>query len=45
MNFLENSIKYTNEGQIELKVENSVNNPELICITISDTGIGIHPDY
>src|SRR5690606_15725352 len=38
-NLLTNAIKFTDEGYVELRL--SVRNPQMLVITVSDTGIGI----
>ncbi|MGE5499655.1 MAG: ATP-binding protein [Syntrophothermus sp.] len=42
-NLLHNAIKYTNSGEISLKVYRQ--DTEKICIDVSDTGIGMSEDY
>lgn len=42
-NFLDNALKYTNEGEIELKVE-LLENKQKIKVSVSDTGVGIPED-
>jgi PAS domain S-box-containing protein len=42
-NLIDNAIKYTNSGKIDINIyKNEMNN---YCVIISDTGIGIAPDY
>jgi PAS domain S-box-containing protein len=42
-NLIDNAIKYTNSGKIELNIyKNEKNN---YCVAIIDTGIGISPEY
>jgi len=42
-NLIDNAIKYTNEGKIEITIYR--NNNSNLCIDISDTGIGIPKEY
>ena len=42
-NLIDNSLKYTSKGKIEIAIENDSNNQ--IVIKISDTGIGIAEEY
>lgn len=42
-NILDNAIKFTNSGIVSINVEKV--NSELICVKISDTGIGISKEY
>jgi PAS domain S-box-containing protein len=41
-NLIDNSIKYTDEGQIDIKTHKKNNN---IIVTINDTGVGISEEY
>lgn len=43
LNFISNSVKFTNHGKITLKAE-LINNNENIIISVIDTGIGIKDD-
>ncbi len=42
-NLIDNSLKYTSKGKIEITIENDSNNQ--IVIKVSDTGIGIAEEY
>lgn len=42
-NIIDNAIKYTNEGKVEINVKNKLNTN--LIIEILDTGIGISEDY
>lgn len=42
-NLIDNAIKYTNKGKIEIRVYN--NDSDNICVDVSDTGIGISEEY
>lgn len=47
VNLLGNAVKFTSEGEIELKINalNKISDDEMILrIQVKDTGIGIHPD-
>jgi PAS domain S-box-containing protein len=49
-NLLGNAIKFTHQGEIRLTVDrlpNQDNQPDevTLCFTVSDTGIGINPEY
>ena len=41
-NLIDNAIKYTSEGEIDITLKNEGNK---ICITVCDSGIGISKDY
>ena len=43
LNLIDNAIKYTTEGEVKIEISNKQNNA--VCISISDTGIGISPDF
>jgi PAS domain S-box-containing protein len=43
LNLIDNAIKYTTEGEIKIEITNKHDNA--VCISISDTGIGISPDF
>ena len=44
-NLLNNSIKYTSEGKIDVFIERSKEgaNDQYVTIQVRDTGVGIHP--
>jgi len=42
-NLIENAIKYTNSGSVDIIIYRNIQ--EVICIDIKDTGIGISPEY
>ncbi len=42
-NLIGNAIKYTNEGEVEVKIYE--NHGEKICVDVRDSGIGISEDY
>jgi signal transduction histidine kinase len=42
-NLIDNAVKYTNEGKVEIKVYE--NERKQICVDVSDTGIGIAKDF
>lgn len=42
-NLLDNAVKYTNEGKIDVEIYK--NEKEKYCVAIKDTGIGISPEY
>jgi len=42
-NLIDNAVKYTNEGRVEIKVYE--NERKQICVDVSDTGIGIAKDF
>lgn len=41
INLLGNAVKFTKSGEIVVKVESCKNNKDSICVSVSDTGIGI----
>jgi signal transduction histidine kinase len=43
VNIIDNAIKYTNEGKVEIK--SFINSDNKISVAVSDTGIGISEDY
>jgi PAS domain S-box-containing protein len=43
LNLIDNAIKYTTEGEVKIEITNKLNNA--VCVSISDTGIGISPDF
>ncbi len=44
LNLLENAVKYTEAGEIAVRAEPDPENPGLITISVTDTGIGIPAD-
>ncbi|MCU7932328.1 MAG: response regulator [Candidatus Thiodiazotropha sp. (ex Codakia rugifera)] len=46
INLIGNAIKFTNQGQVEIKIEKNrqKDNIVFLCISVSDTGIGITPE-
>ncbi|OQY44540.1 MAG: hypothetical protein B6242_12490 [Anaerolineaceae bacterium 4572_78] len=44
LNLMDNAIKFTNEGQITMKVHQSDTEPKMMLFSITDTGIGIPHD-
>jgi PAS domain S-box-containing protein len=42
-NLIENALKYTNKGKVELELFN--NKEGKLCVAVSDTGIGISKEY
>jgi PAS domain S-box-containing protein len=43
LNLIDNAIKYTSEGEIKIEVTNNKENT--VCVSVSDTGIGISSDF
>ncbi|CAH0535184.1 Sensor histidine kinase RcsC [Vibrio stylophorae] len=43
-NLLNNAVKFTNEGRIDVHIGHSNNDPQQIEIRVKDTGIGIAPE-
>lgn len=43
LNLIDNAIKYTTEGEIKIEITNKQKNA--VCVSISDTGIGISQDF
>lgn len=41
LNFLTNAAKFTDSGEVRLLAEQSQDDPELLCFSVTDTGIGI----
>lgn len=43
LNIIDNAIKYTSKGEIKIEITNRKAND--VCVSISDTGIGISPEF
>lgn len=41
LNLLVNAVKYTNQGEVLLRVRSSTTEPGMVCFTVEDTGMGI----
>jgi PAS domain S-box-containing protein len=44
LNLLGNAVKFTPKGSVSVKVKLVKDDPSLLSFTVTDTGIGIHPD-
>jgi signal transduction histidine kinase len=43
LNIIDNAIKYTSEGEVKIEITNRKENS--VCVIVSDTGIGISPEF
>jgi signal transduction histidine kinase/DNA-binding response OmpR family regulator/CHASE3 domain sensor protein len=43
-NLLSNALKFTSEGSVQLRIGSITNKPDLVRISVTDTGIGIPPE-